>query len=339
MSLMDDLRARAAARPMRVAFFEATDPKILATVDELTGDGLAQCVLVGDAADIKDAATEQGVDLTSVELVDVTDDEATEAFAQRFESEPDSPFKPKATRRRAKRPQDRALMMQRLGDVDVTFGGIACSTGDVIIGAQTIIGLAPGVDTVSSCGLALVPGFDGPEGELLGIADSAVCADPNPAELASIAAETAKTIAALTGWEPRVALLSYSTDGSAEGPLVEKVQEAVKIAHERWPELAIDGEFQFDAAIRPEIAAKKVHRESPVAGRANIVVWPNLDVGNVGVKLIQTFGRADAYGPFLQGFNKIVCDCSRSAPVSELVGNVVMSCVRAQAFADEQEGE
>ena len=159
-----------------------------------------------------------------------------------------------------------------------------------------------------------------------------MCVDPDPEQLASIAITSAETVHALMGWEPRVAMLSYSTDGSAEGPLVDKVREAVRIAQERRPDLAVDGEFQLDSAIRPEIAAKKVRRESAVAGKANVLVCPDINVGNIGVKLVQNFAHADAYGPMLQGFKKIVCDCSRSAPVSELVGNVVMSCVRAQAL-------
>ena len=126
-------------------------------------------------------------------------------------------------------------------------------------------------------------------------------------------------------------MVCYSTLGSGQGELIDKVVEAVKIANEQRPDLAIDGEFQFDAAISPAIAKKKVNRESKVAGKANIVIWPDLNVGNVGVKLIQQFGHADAYGPMLQGFNKVVCDCSRSAPVTELKGNIVISAVRAAA--------
>ena len=121
----------------------------------------------------------------------------------------------------------------------------------------------------------------------------------------------------------------YSTLGSGQGELIDKVTEALKIANEQRPDLNIDGEFQLDAAIVPEVAAKKVKRESKVAGKANVVIWPDLNVGNVAVKLIQQFGHANAYGPMLQGFNKIVCDCSRGAPVSEIKGNVVISAVRA----------
>ena len=217
--------------------------------------------------------------------------------------------------------------------MDVTFAGLTHSTGDVIMAGQMVVGLADGVDTISSVGIFDIPGYEGSEGQYLGFGDSAVCANPDAEQLASIAISCCDTVAALVGWDPRAALLSYSTDGSAEGPLVDKVLEAKRIANERRPDLKIDGEFQFDSAVRPEVAAKKVRRESDVAGKANIIIWPDLNVGNVGVKLVQTFGKADAYGPMLQGFAKVVCDCSRSAPVSEIVGNVAMSCVRAQAVS------
>ena len=334
MDLMEQLRAKAAADVQKVAFFEADDPKMMEVVGELTKANLAECYIVGDGETLRNVAEQVSVDLTNVHVVDLSDEEATEAFAVRFEAAPDCSFKSKAIRRRAKKPMDRCLMMQRIGDVDITFGGLCCSTGDVIIGGQTIIGLADGIDTISSLGIFNIPGWDGSEGPLLGFGDAAVCVDPDPDQLASIAITSAETVHALMGWEPRVAMLSYSTDGSAEGPLVDKVREAVRIAQERRPDLAVDGEFQLDSAIRPEIAAKKVRRESAVAGKANVLVCPDINVGNIGVKLVQNFAHADAYGPMLQGFKKIVCDCSRSAPVSELVGNVVMSCVRAQALKE-----
>lgn len=335
MDLMEQLRERARADVQKVAFFEADNPKMMETVKELVAGGLAECYLVGDGAVLADVASQVGLDLAQVTVVDVTDDEATEAFAQRFEVIDGCPFKAKGVRRRAKRAMDRALMMQRIGDTDITFGGIDCSTGDVIIGGQTIVGLADGVDTISSLGIFNIPGWEGSEGPLLGFGDAAVCVNPDPEQLASIAISAAETVSALMGWEPRVAMLSYSTDGSAEGELVDKVRAAVKIAQERRPDLKVDGEFQLDSAIRPEIAAKKVRRESEVAGKANVLICPDINVGNIGVKLVQNFAHADAYGPMLQGFKKIVCDCSRSAPVSELVGNVVMSCVRSQALKAE----
>ena len=332
MDLMEQLRDKARADVQKVAFFEADDPKMMEVVGELTKEGLADCYIVGDGETLRATAEQVGVDASKITIVDVTDEEANEAFAQEFEQIDDCPFKAKAIRRRAKKPMDRALMMQRMGATDITFGGLNCSTGDVIIGGQTIVGLADGVDTISSLGVFNIPGWDGSEGPLLGFGDAAVCVNPDPEQLASIAITSAETVAALMGWEPRVAMLSYSTDGSAESEMVDKVREGVRIANERRPDLKIDGEFQLDAAIRPEIAAKKVRRESEVAGRANVLICPDINVGNIGVKLVQNFAHADAYGPMLQGFKKIVCDCSRSAPVSELVGNVVMSCVRSQAL-------
>ncbi|MCF0186393.1 MAG: phosphate acetyltransferase, partial [Bacteroidaceae bacterium] len=200
---------------------------------------------------------------------------------------------------------------------------------DVLMAGQMIIGLKPGIATISSIGLCDIPGFEGSEGSLLAIGDSAVCTNPTPEQLASIGISACDTVASLLDWEPRCAFVSYSTLGSGQGELIDKVVEAVKIAKEARPDLAIDGEFQFDAAINPTVAAKKVPRESKVAGKANVIIWPDLNVGNVGVKLIQQFGKADAYGPMLQGFNKVVCDCSRGAPVSEIVGNIIISAVRA----------
>ena len=163
----------------------------------------------------------------------------------------------------------------------------------------------------------------------LAVGDSAVCTNPNAEQLASIAISACDTVRSLLDWEPRCALGCYSTRGNGQGELIDKVIEATKIANEQRPDLTIEGELQLDAAIVPAVAEKKVKGESRVAGKANVVIWPDLNVGNIAVKLIQQFGRADAYGPMLQGFQKVVCDCSRGAPVSEIKGNVVISAVRA----------
>ena len=332
--LMQRLRERAAARPMRVAFPEGDNETMMRAVAELTEAGLATCVLVGDAAELSRLAAERGISLAGVKVVDVTDEEGNARCCERYLAHPDCRYKAKGAARRMTRPLERALIMQVLGDVDVMFAGIANATGDIILAGQTIVGLAEGVTTVSSCGIAEVPGWDGGEGGLIGFGDSAVCVDPTPEELASVACASCDTVAALTGWDVRCALLSHSTDGSMDNALVDRVRAARDVAHAARPDLKIDGEFQFDTAIRPDVAAKKVRRPSEVAGRANLLIWPNIDVGNIAVKIIQNLTGADAYGPMLQGFKRIVCDCSRSAPVSEIVGNVVMSCVRAQALAD-----
>ncbi len=336
MDLMQTLRERAAARPMRVAFPEGDNETMMRAVRELADAGLAECVLVGDGPELARLAGERGVSLEGIEVVDVCDEAGNAACCERYLAHPDCKYKPKGAARRMTRPLERALIMQVLGDVDVMFAGIANATGDIILAGQTIVGLADGVETISSCGIAQVPGWDGGEGGLIGFGDSAVCVNPTPAELASIAIASCDTVAALTGWDVRCALLSHSTDGSMDNELVDKVREARDIAQASRPDLKIDGEFQFDAAINPAVAAKKVRHDSEVAGRANLLIWPDINVGNIGVKIIQNLTGADAYGPMLQGFKKIVCDCSRSAPVSEIVGNVVMSCVRAQAMAGEE---
>ena len=236
----------------------------------------------------------------------------------------------KSMKRKSKDSLYVALMMEALDEIDATFAGMSHTTGEVIMAGQLIVGMQEGITTISSVGIANITGYDGPEGEILVIGDSAVCINPSEEDLASIAISACDTAKTLLGWDPRCALVSFSTTGSNEHELVDKVRNAVKIANELRPDYKIDGEFQLDAAICPNVAAKKVKRPSEVAGKANIIIWPDLNVGNVAVKLLQQFAQTDAYGPILQGFKKVVCDCSRSAPVSELLGNVAISAVRAQ---------
>ncbi|QWT17162.1 phosphate acetyltransferase [Collinsella sp. zg1085] len=335
MSLMDSMFERAKAAPQRVAFSEATDPTMMRAVGEIVKRDLAHCVLVGNTDELQRVAKDCDVDLSMVELADIADETATEELLQRFLELPSCRYKEKGVRRRLAKPLERSLIMQAVDEVDVSFAGITASTEDVIVAGQSIVGLAPGIETISSMGIFDIPGFEGSEGAYLGFGDSAVCQNPTATQLASIAISACDTLHALTGWEPRCAMLSYSTCGSGAGPLVEKVVEALEIARSARPDLKIDGEFQLDSAINPRTAARKVLRESDVAGQANLLIWPDLNVGNIAVKLVQQFAQAEAYGPMLQGFNKIVCDCSRSAGVEEIVGNVAMSCVRAAALKEE----
>lgn len=329
MDIMESIYQRAKAAPQRVAFPEATEEKILQAARTCADQGICHPVLVGAPDAIRAAARQYNIALDGIEMVDAFAEAALAALITDYTAK--YPLNSSKTmKRKAKDPLYTALMMQAVGQVDVTFAGLTHSTGDVIMAGQMVVGLQEGVSSISSVGIFNIPGYEGCEGPLLGFGDSAVCTDPDADQLAGIAIAACDTVRALVGWEPRCALLSYSTCGSGEGPLVDKVVSAVKIARERRPDLAIDGEFQLDSAINPKVAAKKVKRESRVAGRANIIIWPDLNVGNVGVKLVQQFAHADAYGPMLQGFAKIVCDCSRGAPVSELVGNIAMSCVRAQ---------
>nr|WP_302135481.1 phosphate acyltransferase [uncultured Schaedlerella sp.] len=329
MSVLDQIYLRAKENPRKVAFPEAMNEKMMQAAYETGKEGYIIPVLVGNGSEIREAARERGYEESVFTIVDISEEEYKKTLIDKYVALPQTILKEKALNRRMQNPLYYAMVMQAVEEADVTFAGIDNTTGDVLLAGQMIIGLKEGISTVSSIGLCDIPGFSGSEGSLLAIGDSAVCTNPDANQLADIAISACDTVKALLEWEPRCAMVSYSTLGSGQGELIDKVVEAVRLANEKRPDLAIDGEFQFDAAISPAVAEKKVKRESKVAGKANVVIWPDLNVGNVGVKLIQQFGHADAYGPMLQGFSKVVCDCSRGAPVSEIKGNIVISAVRA----------
>lgn len=326
--LLDRWITLASHDPQKIAFPEATEENILHAARQAADCKAITPVLIGNADEIRDAAEKCGVAIDDMVVLENSESAVLEIASEYTAKNP--VFSEKAVCRRGKDPMVFAFMLQALDKVDAVFAGLIHTTGEVILAAQTYVGLKEGVSTASSIGILDIPGYEGCEGNLLAFGDSAVCVDPNEEELADIAISACETVKELLDWEPRCALLSFSTDGSADHALAQKVRDAVSIAKEKRPDLAIDGEFQLDAAIRPEIAAKKVRRKSPVAGKANIVIYPDLSAGNIGVKLMQIFASADAYGPMLQGFSKPVSDCSRSAPVSELVGNIIMLAVRAQ---------
>lgn len=329
MNVLDKIYEKAKQNPQRVAFPEAANEKMMQAAYETGKDGYIIPILVGNTRELRTLAQERGYDLSVFTFVDIEEEEYKNKIINAYVQNPKTLLKEKALGRRMRDPLYYAMAMQMTGEADVTFAGIDNTTGDVLLAGQMIIGLKQGIHTISSIGLADIPGYVGSEGSLLAVGDSAVCTNPDPQQLASIAISACDTVKELLDWEPRCAMISYSTLGSGQGELIDKVTEAVKIANEERPDLKIDGEFQLDAAIVPEVAAKKVKRESTVAGKANVLIWPDLNVGNTAVKLIQQFGHANAYGPMLQGFNSIVCDCSRGAPVSEIKGNIVISAVRA----------
>lgn len=329
-NLMNEIFAKAKANPKRVAFPEANNIKMLAAMQEVASKGYAETVVVGNIEEVKTLVKENNIDDSKFKYIDNLDEKYSNDVLQRYLKLPNIIFGEKSLLRRMKDPLNFALMMEAVGDVDVTFAGINSSTGEVIYAAQTLIGLEDNLDTISSIGIAEMPNYTFSYGSnIIAVGDCAVCTNPSASELASIAIAACDTMKAVTGYEPRCAMLSYSTCGSGSGELVDKVTSAIKIAKEKRPDLKIDGEFQLDSAIVPEVATKKVKKESEVAGKANILIFPDLNAGNIGVKLIQRFGGANAYGPLLQGFRKICCDCSRGAPISEMVGNIAISVVRA----------
>jgi phosphate acetyltransferase len=329
-NVMEQLQLKAKANPQRVVLPEAGEEKILHAARQVRDMGIAYPMLVGKPETISTFAGSIGVSLDDIMVVDHTEQEKVELFVSEYaKSNPDFPAS--AIKRMLKDPLNFAAMMVRLGETDCMVAGLSHTTGEVIMASEMIIGLQEGISTVSSMGIASIPGYKGSEGNLLGVADCAVCPAPEPNELADIAISTADTVRSLMGWEPRVALLSFSTKGSASHELVDKVVKALEMVHERRPDLLIDGELQLDSAIVPEVAAKKVPGGSPVAGRANILIFPDLNAGNIGIKLIQRFAKGVAYGPMLQGFAKPVSDLSRVAPVEEILGAITMVAVHAQS--------
>lgn len=332
---MSDIIERASETPRRIGLSEVESADVLRLAQRIVETEIGVPVLVGNAEASHAVAREAGVSTDGFEYIDNANDEVVQGIVERYTACFDD-FSQKACTRRAKDNLLCAMLLLKLGEVDCVAAGKECPTGDVVAAAMGIVGLAEGVTSPSSLGIAEIPGFQGPQGEFLGLADCAITVQPGVEELAGIAISSADTARTLLGWEPRVALLSFSTLGSAQHESLDTVRAAVERVHELRPNIKCDGELQLDAAIVPAVAEHKVKRESDVAGHANILIFPNLHAGNIGVKLVQIFGHANAYGPVLQGFAKPVCDFSRSAPVEEMLGNVAMLVIRAAA---EEAGE
>ena len=330
--LFTRLEEQAKKNPQRIAFPEADNDMILQAAREVADKKIGYPVLIGNKEAVTELAKSLNISVEGFTFYDNKDDAVKEELSAKYIPETEEDAK-KSFRRKSKDAVNFAMFLLKFGLVDGVAAGRVYTTADVIIAAQNIIGLKGEFQTVSSLGILNVPGFEGPEGQMLAIADCAVNPQPDASGLADIAISSADTVKALLGWEPRIGMLAFSTCGSAEHESIDVIREAIEMVRSRRPELKIDGEFQLDSAIVPKVAAKKVPRESEVAGRANILIFPNLHAGNIGVKLIQNFAHGDAYGPVLQGFAKPVCDFSRSAPLSEMLGNILMLIIRAQVNA------
>ena len=330
MNVLEQIYAKAKENPQKVAFPEAENEKMMAAAYQAGKDGYILPILVGDKEKILALAAERGYDTEVFTVVDIHEEEYLNELVGKYIALPDSRLKEKALRRRMQDPLYYAMVMQAVEEADVTFAGIDNTTGDVLLAGQYIIGLQEGLSTVSSIGLCDIPGFEGSEGSLLAIGDSAVCTNPTASQLADIAIAACNTVQSLLDWEPRCAFISYSTDGSGESASVERIREAISIARDRRPDLALDGEFQLDAAIIPAVAAKKVKRESAVAGKANVLVFPDLNCANSAVKLIQIFAHGKGYGHNLSGFKRPVADSSRGSSVEEMVGDIAMLVLSAR---------
>ena len=330
MGIMAQVKAKARLDIKRIVLPEGDEPRTVQAAAQIRAEGIACPILLGDPARIQAVAAEKKADINGIELINPMDSPKAAAYAQSlYELRKAKGVTEEDARKLVQDPMYYGIMMVKLNEADGLVSGAVHTTGDMLRPALQIIKTKPGLKVVSSSFLMDCPNKSLGHNGLLVYSDCVVVPCPTAEELAHIAVSAAETARVLCGIEePKVALLSFSTKGSAKHELVTKVQEATRIAHELAPTLALDGEMQLDAALIPEIGASKA-KGSPVAGHANVLIFPDLQAGNIGYKLTQRIGGAEAYA-VLQGLAKPCNDLSRGCSVEDIVTTVALTAVQAQ---------
>lgn len=335
MSLLDEIKAKAAKLGKTIVLCEGEDKRVIQAAAEITKQGIAKIVLIGNEEECKKVAPE--VDLTGITLIDpLTSDKTAEYAKILYEARK---AKGMTEEEAAKQAKDRTMfgaLMLKAGDVDGYVSGACHSTANTLRPGLQVVKTAPGIKTVSSCFIMIAPEGSqnpyNPDGVAV-FADCAINIEPTAEQLADIAISSAKTAKTIAGIEPKVAMLSFSTKGSGNDDKffksVPKVQEATALAKQMAPDLALDGEFQFDAAVAPEVGQLKAPG-STVAGHANVFIFPNINAGNIGYKIAQRFGGYMAIGPVCQGFAKPLNDLSRGCNVEDIVATVAVTALQAE---------
>ena len=329
MSFIENIKQRAKQDIKTIILPEAEDRRVLEAASKVIAQGFAKVVLLGNKAQIENDSKENNIDLTGVEIIDIPSSSKKQEYAQRlFELRQAKGMTLEEASKLIEEPIYYGMMMLKLGEADGLVSGAAHSTSNTLRPALQILKTAPNTKLVSAFFVMCVPNCEYGENGTFIYGDSGLVENPNADELSEIAISSAKSFENLVGSEPKVAMLSYSTYGSAKSELTEKVIEATKLVKEKNPDLLVDGELQVDAAIIPEVSRSKAPG-SPLEGNANVLIFPDLNAGNIGYKLTQRLAKAEAYGPLCQGIAKPVNDLSRGCSADDIVGVVAITAVQA----------
>lgn len=326
----DRLKERAKKDIKTIVLAEGEDIRTLEAAQTVLKEGYAKIIILGNESKIKDMAAEKGLCLCGAKIIDPETSEKTEEYAQKFyEMRKAKGMTPELARETIKNTLYYGVMMVNENEADGMVAGACNSSANVIRPSLQILKTKPGTKLVSAFFIMVVPDCEyGSNGTFI-FADSGLNEDPDAEAVSEIAISSAASFKQLVEDEPKVAMLSYSTYGSAKSHLVEKMQEATRLAKEKRPDIKLDGELQLDAAIVPSVGKSKAP-DSDIAGSANVLVFPDLNAGNIGYKLVQRLAKAEAYGPVLQGIRKPVNDLSRGCTAEDIAGVVAITCVQAQ---------